>query len=280
MSARPHVDDEFRALIPPLTAEELSGLEADLRRDGCLDAMRVWRDEQGDILLDGHNRLEICARHELAYRVEPVPNIANRDAAMVWIINNQFHRRNLTSYQRAELALKLEPLIAEKAKERQQGAGARGIEGGRGRKKTLPQKSAEGFSSRETRTQVAQAAGVSHDTIHKAKVIKEQASEPVKRDLRQGKTSINKAYQQVRQSSPPAAKKPPTKPRGPIPPALDNAVNPRKKRIVALLPELDRLSEQLSAATSKTFYEAPYTEIQSLAASIRDVVSRLLAARN
>ena len=267
MSTRPHVDDEFRVLIPPLTAEELGGLEVDLRRDGCLDALRVWRDEQGDVLLDGHNRLEICERHDLAYRVEPVPNIGNRDAAMVWIINNQFHRRNLTSYQRAELALKLEPLLAEKAKARQRKGG---------RKKVL-QNSVE---PRTAQQQVAQAAGVSHDTIHKVKVIKEQAPEQVKQDLRQGKTSINKAYQQVRKSPPPVTKKPPAKPRGPIPPALDNAVDPRKKRIVALLPELDRLSAQLSAATSKTFYEAPYTEIQSLAASIRDVVSRLLAARN
>jgi len=36
--------------------------------------------------------------------------LEDRDAAKVWIINNQFARRNLTPFQRAELALKLEPL--------------------------------------------------------------------------------------------------------------------------------------------------------------------------
>ena len=34
-----------------------------------------------------------------------------------WIIKNQFGRRNLSNYQRSELALKLEGLYKEKAKE-------------------------------------------------------------------------------------------------------------------------------------------------------------------
>jgi hypothetical protein len=38
--------------------------------------------------------------------------------AKEWIIRNQFGRRNLTLAQRSELALKLEPLIQKKAKER------------------------------------------------------------------------------------------------------------------------------------------------------------------
>lgn len=36
-----------------------------------------------------------------------------------WIIKNQFGRRNLPAYERAKLALRLEPIIREKAKERQ-----------------------------------------------------------------------------------------------------------------------------------------------------------------
>ena len=55
------VDSEFRALIPPLAAEERKGLERDLLRDGCRDALAVWRNGK-DTLLEGHNRLEICRR--------------------------------------------------------------------------------------------------------------------------------------------------------------------------------------------------------------------------
>ena len=39
-------------------------------------------------------------------------------AALLWIINNQFGRRNISDFVRAELALKAEPLIAARAKER------------------------------------------------------------------------------------------------------------------------------------------------------------------
>ncbi len=77
--------------------------------------------------------------------------------------------RNLSPYQRAELALELEPLIAEKAKERQREHG--GTAPG---KKSLPQNSAE---VNETRKEIARAARVSHDTIAKVRVISKKAAE-------------------------------------------------------------------------------------------------------
>jgi len=61
---------------------------------------------------------------------------------------------------RVELALRLEPLIAAKAKEdRKRKPGV------------VVQKSSQQTEDRKTRAQLARAAGVSHDTIHKAKVI-------------------------------------------------------------------------------------------------------------
>lgn len=45
--------------------------------------------------------------------------LEDRDAALWWITRNQFGRRDLTPYQRAELALKSEPVIERKAKENQ-----------------------------------------------------------------------------------------------------------------------------------------------------------------
>jgi hypothetical protein len=62
-------------------------------------------------LLDGHSRWEICAQHHLRYTVVEVKGLETREDAKIWILRNQFARRNLTPYQRAELALKLEPLM-------------------------------------------------------------------------------------------------------------------------------------------------------------------------
>ena len=62
------IDPEFQALIPPLQAEELDQLEANLRRDGCRDPLMVW--EEAGVLLDGHHRLEICQREGLSFSTE------------------------------------------------------------------------------------------------------------------------------------------------------------------------------------------------------------------
>jgi len=179
---KPRLDPEFRSLIPPLTAEERDQLERNIRDFGrARDPLVCW---QG-LLLDGHNRYEICETFALPYTVTEA-SCATRDEAKVWIIRNQFGRRNLQPFQRVELALKLEPLIASKAKENQRASGG-----------AVPQKSAEPV---ETRKEIAKAAGVSHDTITKGKVISQKAPEAVKEQLRRGEISINSAYQDIRGS--------------------------------------------------------------------------------
>lgn len=176
------IDSELSALIPPLTEDERRQLEANLRVDGCRDPLVVWQ-EQG-ILLDGHNRYRLCQQHHIEFDVRQV-SLPDRNAAKVWIIRNQFGRRNLTPYQRAELALKLEPLIAAKAKEKQRAAGG-----------AVVQKSGE--PAVRTDKELARTAGVSHDTIAKAKFLRDNADDQTKEQLRTGQTSIHAAYKAVR----------------------------------------------------------------------------------
>ena len=174
---KPIIDPEFHALIPPLSEDERIQLEANIRAEGCRDALVVW----GEILLDGHNRFEICERLKIEYRTKEI-ELKDRAAAVEWIIRNQFGRRNLSAYQRAELALKLEPIIAAKAKDRMLAG-----------KSDPVQKSSQG----KTRESLASVAGVSHDTIHKAKVIAARADDETKARLRSGDTSINAEYKRL-----------------------------------------------------------------------------------
>ena len=108
-----HIDKEFQSLIPPLTAEEYAGLEESILSEGCRDALVVW----GDTLIDGHNRYEICTKHGIPFDTVEM-DFPTRDDVIVWIIKNQFGRRNLPAYERARLALRLKPVIAERAKEK------------------------------------------------------------------------------------------------------------------------------------------------------------------
>jgi len=50
------------------------------------------------VLLDGHNRMEICERLEIEYKVEEL-DFASREEAMDWIDRNQLGRRNLSPDQ-------------------------------------------------------------------------------------------------------------------------------------------------------------------------------------
>ena len=173
------IDDEFQSIIPSLTPEEFSTLESNIIADGCRDPIVLW----GALLIDGHNRFSICQKHELPYPTTQKA-FASRDEATLWIIINQFGRRNLTPYQRAELALRLRPVIEAKAKAKQ-------VAGG---EEKVPQKSAEPI---ETRKEIARIAGVSHDTIYKAGIIAEKASDETKQLLRQGDTTINREFKEL-----------------------------------------------------------------------------------
>ena len=96
----PIVEPEFKVLIPPLTAEEWQQLEANLLAEGCRNPLVVWG--SCGILLDGHNRLEICREHNIHYEITEL-FLPDRNAAKRWIINNQFGRRNLSADQMSYL---------------------------------------------------------------------------------------------------------------------------------------------------------------------------------
>ena len=177
------IDPEFKALIPPLTPEEFAQLEANLKAEGCRDPLVMW---QG-IIIDGHNRYEICTRHGIGFE-KVRKEFADRSEVIEWIIRNQFGRRNLDAYQRTKLALRLEEAIAARAKANS------------GHRSDLPQKSAEGYKPvGETREEIAKLAGVSRDTVDKVKAIEKKAAPEIKAALAKGEISINKAHKTVKE---------------------------------------------------------------------------------
>jgi ParB-like chromosome segregation protein Spo0J len=87
------IDPVFGELIPPLSDDERRNLEENLKgENGARDPLVVWR-ETG-LLLDGHNRYEICSRLGLGFKVVDL-SFPDREAAADWIDRNQLGRRNL-----------------------------------------------------------------------------------------------------------------------------------------------------------------------------------------
>jgi hypothetical protein len=95
------IDEEFRDLLPVMNDEsEYKQLKKNIEIDGCREPIAVWRNSDGDVLIDGHHRLSICK--ELGYPiqvVEPPLSFDDRAGVFRWMIENQRGRRNMTPKQ-------------------------------------------------------------------------------------------------------------------------------------------------------------------------------------
>ena len=181
------INEEFKKLIPPLSKEEYEQLETNCLNEGIREAILTWN----GVIIDGHNRYEIAKRWNLDFQTKS-KNFKDENAVREWMILNQFGRRNLSNYQRSVLALELEEVFKEKAKENLK-AGAENF--GKG-----TQISANPIEIKpiETRKELAKVANVSHDTIAKVKVIEAKAPEQLKEKLATGEVSINQVYQEIK----------------------------------------------------------------------------------
>jgi N6-adenosine-specific RNA methylase IME4 len=174
---------ELESLIPPLSNEEFKQLERNILEEGIREPLITWN----GILIDGHNRYRIAQEHDMNYETLE-KEFENINRVKEWMIHNQFGRRNLSNYQRSVLALQLEDVFREKAKENQ-AIQFKGI--------SLKQISAE-VKPIETRQEIAKIANVSHDTIAKVKKIEANATPEVKEKLNTGTMSINEAYKEIK----------------------------------------------------------------------------------
>lgn len=173
------IDPKLKKYIRPLSKNEYQALESSILADGCRDALVVW----GGVLVDGHNRYEICTKHKIEFETVEM-DFKNVDEVKEWMLLNQLGRRNLSDYDRTVLALALEELYAARGK-------ANMSKGGKG----LP--TLANLEIVNTRKTIAEIAGVSTGTVGKVKVIQEKASDEVKEAISSGTISINAAYNKV-----------------------------------------------------------------------------------
>jgi len=176
------IDPEFKALIPPLPDEEHAALEQSILRDGCRDALVVWN----GILVDGHNRYEICNRIGKAFRTVPLERVDSRERAMAWMIDNQLARRNVSDLQRIELALKKKNALAALAQEKQKA----GIK----QDSNLLTNLSKG-PAMNTRREVAKDARVSEGTVAKVEKMMISAVPEVLEMARADEIKIDVAFQ-------------------------------------------------------------------------------------
>jgi len=115
----PIVDPEFKAVLEVHDEETRKALREKIMAEGFREPLTVWGDPDTpehlpNILIDGHNRLDIASELKVRYTVRYLKlpgmdpqNPEHRAAVVSWIIENQLCRRNLSPTQRTYLIGKL-----------------------------------------------------------------------------------------------------------------------------------------------------------------------------
>jgi protein gp37 len=162
--------------------------------DAVTEAMRTWGYDnsqpvivwdEGQVVIDGHTRIK--AAQEAGITDIPVhyKSFATEDEALAYAIHLQRNRRNLTD---AEIVRCIEALDRRK----QRGAS----DGFRGNQYVKPEvvKAPNGAISKSSQ-ETAKVVGISPRKVERTRTILEHAEEPVKKAVRAGEMSINRAYQ-------------------------------------------------------------------------------------
>ncbi len=180
------IDEQLKAYIDPLTADEHAALERSILAEGCRDALVLW----GDVLVDGHNRHGICLQHGLPFQTVQNTRFQSIEDVHLWMIDQHLGRRSLSDFQRGVLALRQREIVAER---RAQRAASLGL--GTATPSTAP---ADGGVVKapqplDTREALAKAARLSSSQVVMIEKIQKQAAPELVAALRAGTISINAA---------------------------------------------------------------------------------------
>ena len=171
------IDAELRSLIAPLTPQEFELLKSQIFEQGCLQPLCVWKANDGQrILLDGHNRYQICTEYNLYYNTVNV-RLASRQHAKLWILQHQAGRRNLSDDQRAVV-------WNEIREQRSKIASEEGAAKARAAKADSVKITESKRSKRDTRAEVAREANLSESKLRRAQKLKKYQPELYEKVLR------------------------------------------------------------------------------------------------
>ncbi|HWW71675.1 MAG TPA: hypothetical protein VN089_17165 [Duganella sp.] len=181
------INEVLRAYIEPLTESEYQALERSILVEGCRDALVLWE----DVLVDGHNRYQICQQHGIPFKVTENTSFRNLDDVKLWMIDNNLGRRSISDYQRGVLALRKKEIVAARVADLMAEAAAEDAliappEGDAAK----PKPAAMPLASRED---IARAARLSSATISQIEKIQKTATPELVEAVRSGTISINAA---------------------------------------------------------------------------------------
>lgn len=176
------INEDLRAYIDPLTEEEFEALERSLLAEGCRDALVLW----GDLLVDGHNRYNICQKHGIPFNTTQNKTFQSMDDVHLWMIDNHLGRRSVSDFERGVLALRKKEIIATRLARTQ----TEQASDDSSKPSASSQPTARPLLTREA---IARAARVSSATLGQIEKIQKTAAPELVGAVKSGMISINAA---------------------------------------------------------------------------------------
>ncbi|WP_191631653.1 ParB N-terminal domain-containing protein [Pandoraea sputorum] len=189
------INQELKAYIDPLTPDEYAALEQSLLAEGCRDALVLW----GDVLVDGHNRYEICRKHDIEFRTVQNSTFQSMDDVHLWMIDNHLGRRSVSDYQRGVLALRKKTILEGRdttdasAAASEPTAPAAGDASASAPEAAGAKSSIPAHTMALTRAALARAARLSSNTLGQIEQIHNAAAPELVDAVKRGEVSINAA---------------------------------------------------------------------------------------
>lgn len=186
------INEEFKRLIPSLSTEEMIALERSIIAEGCRDPLVTWN----GYIIDGHHRYGICQKYNIEFTVVNKPELESELDVKLWMINNQFSRRNLSIAVRLDLAFQFKEFEQEKAKNRQLSTLKNNSKNKTLDRSDLTYREETGKSLEA----VAKMAETSYGTAFKYEKLIEKAPNEIKQEVIEGKVSIDRAYRNLQKA--------------------------------------------------------------------------------
>ena len=173
---------EIANLFPMMEKERMIDLIESIQKDGLIHQITLFEGK----ILDGRNRFEACEKTGVE------PNFAeftgSQEDALRFVWNENWHRRDLSSSQRAAIVVDNDVLMEQWAEEGKRNQGSTSV---------------KHFTevNTETRKRNTKTSGTNHTYVAKAKTIKEKSPE-VLDAVKNGKISITDGAKIVKEPNP------------------------------------------------------------------------------
>jgi ParB-like chromosome segregation protein Spo0J len=182
----------YEKLLPQMSEEEFAQLKTSIQEEGQHYPIIANQDLE---VLDGHHRFRAC----LDLGIEPDFEVRHFEDKLIekkFVIEANLRRRHLNNFQLVELAVPLMEIEKQLAKNRKAEGGKLGRDMQLGIAPNDAKPSPPVFVGKAAEV-VAKKVGLSTRTFERGKKILEKASEEDKQQLRDGKVSISRIYQEI-----------------------------------------------------------------------------------